>query len=101
MFDSLEERDPPCFAQSRMLDVFGEIALQRVVTGHFVELAALLVKADPQPPLLVEDIAHVQAAGGGDAGEGEDHHADQGTIAQPDHLARLNRAEQVAGLLGR
>jgi len=70
MFDGLEEGDPPCFAQSRMLDVFGEIALQRVVTGHFVELAALLVEADPQPPLLVEDIADLQAAGGGDAGEG-------------------------------
>ena len=40
---------------------------ERVVTGHFVELAALLVEADPQPPLLVEDIAHVQAAGGADA----------------------------------
>ena len=35
-----------------------------------MELAALLVEADPQPPLLVEDIADLQAAGGGDAGEG-------------------------------
>jgi hypothetical protein len=98
MFDGLEEGDPPCFAQSRMLDVFGKIGLQRVVTRHFVELAALLVEPYPQPPLLVEDIADVQSAGGGDAGEGEDHHADQGTIAQPDHFVRLNRAQQVAGL---
>jgi hypothetical protein len=40
-----------------MLDVFGEIALQRVVAGHLVEFAALLVEADPQPPLLAEDVS--------------------------------------------
>jgi hypothetical protein len=38
----------------------------------------------PEPP-LVEGIAHVHAAGGGDAGEGEHHHADQSAVAQPHH----------------
>src|SRR5215471_4456645 len=80
IFDGLEKRDPPCFAQSRMLDVFGEVALQRVVTGHLMELAALLVEAQPQAALLTEDVRHVQAARCRDAGKGEDHDADQGTV---------------------
>jgi hypothetical protein len=46
-----------------------------------VELAALLVEPYPEPALLMEDVGDVQAAGGGDAGEGEDHDADQGTVA--------------------
>jgi hypothetical protein len=56
MFDGQEEGDPPRFAQSRTLDVFGEVALQRVVAGHLMELAVLLVEAHPQAALLVEDV---------------------------------------------
>jgi hypothetical protein len=63
-FDGLEQGYPPGLGQPRTLDVFGEVALQRVVAGHFVELATLLMKTHPQPPLLVEDVGHVQAACG-------------------------------------
>jgi hypothetical protein len=49
----------------------------------------------------VKDVGHVQAAGRGDAGEGEHHHADQGAIAQPQNIIGFNGAQQLAGLLGR
>src|SRR5262245_34864111 len=45
--DGLEERNSPSFAQPGTLDVFGEVALERMVAGHFVELAALLVEPHP------------------------------------------------------
>jgi hypothetical protein len=44
------------------LKVFGEVALQRVVAGHFVEFATLLVEPHPQPPLLVEDVLSLSMA---------------------------------------
>src|SRR5215467_9957205 len=101
MFYGLEEGNPTGLGQASSLQVLGQVALQRVVTGHFVELAALLVEADPEPPLLMEDIADVQAAGGGDTCKREHHDADQGAVAQPHNGFRFNGAQQVAGLLGR
>jgi hypothetical protein len=61
-FDGLEQGYPPGLGQPRTLDVFGEVALKRVVAGHLVELVALLVEPHPEPPLLVEDVGHVEAA---------------------------------------
>jgi hypothetical protein len=54
--DGLEEGDRRGFAQLGMLDVFGEVALERVMAGHLMELAALLVEPHPETPLLVEDV---------------------------------------------
>jgi hypothetical protein len=99
--DGLEKRGPSCLGQPGTFDVLGQVALQRMMAGHLVELAALLVESHPEPPLLVEEVANVHAAGGGYAGEREHHHADEGTIAQPHHRLRLNRAQQLAGFLGR
>src|SRR5215813_7901019 len=62
IFDGLEEGNPTGLGQAGALNVLGEVALQRMMAGHFVELAALLVEPHPEPPLLVEDVAHVQAA---------------------------------------
>src|SRR5262249_23686930 len=45
------------------IDIFGEVALQRVTAGHLVELAALLVQPHPEPALLVKDVGDVQTAG--------------------------------------
>ena len=42
MLEGLEEGDLPKFAQPGPLDVSGEVAIERVVAGHLVELAALL-----------------------------------------------------------
>jgi hypothetical protein len=72
-----------------------------VVARHLVELAALFVEPHPETPLLVEDVSDVQAAGRGDAGEREHHDPDQGTVPQPYHAVRRNRAQQLAGLLSR
>jgi hypothetical protein len=70
------------------------------MTGHFVELAALLVQPHPETALLVEDVAHIHAAGRGDAGNREDHHTNQSTIPQPRDSVVLDGAQQLAGLLG-
>jgi len=51
-------------AKVGLVDVLGEVALERVVAGHPVELAALFMQPQPQPPLLMEDVGHVEAAGG-------------------------------------
>jgi hypothetical protein len=92
VFDGLEEGDPPRVAQPATLDVLAEISLERVVAGHFVELSALLVEPHPQPALLVEDVAHVQAAGRGDAGEGQHHDPNQRPIQQSQHAMRVDGA---------
>jgi hypothetical protein len=55
--------DMPGLARPRTLDIFGKVALQRVVTGHLLELVALLVQPHPRPPLLVKYVDHVQTAG--------------------------------------
>jgi hypothetical protein len=65
-----------------------------------VELTALLVEPHPEAALLVEDVSHVEAVGRGDAGKGEEHHSNQGTIPQPDDNVIFNGAQQLAGLLG-
>jgi len=52
----MERGTPPRFAQPGKLVVFGEVALERVMTGHIVELAALLVEPHPEPALLMEDV---------------------------------------------
>src|SRR5215468_6641798 len=62
IFDGLEQGDPSGVRELGTLKVFGEVALQRVVAGHFVELAAFFVESHPQPLLLVEEVGHVQAA---------------------------------------
>ena len=85
-FDGLEQGDPSGVRELGTLKVFGEVALQRVVAGHFVEFAAFFVESHPQPPLLVEDVGHVHAAGRGHAGKGEHHDPDQGPVAQPQHV---------------
>jgi len=101
MFGGLEEGNPTGLGQAGALQVLGQVALQRVVAGHLVELAALLVEPHPEPPLLVEDVGHVQAAGCGDAGKSEDHDANQGPVAQPHNVISPDGAQQIAGLLGR
>jgi hypothetical protein len=57
--DGLEERRTPSLGQAGTLDIFGEVAIERVMAGHLVELAALLVEPHPQAPLLVEVVGYV------------------------------------------
>src|SRR5262245_60513824 len=73
--DGLKKRGPSSLGQPCTLDIFSKIAFERVVAGHLVELAALLMQPHSETALLAEDVGHVQTAGRGDAGEREDHHA--------------------------
>jgi hypothetical protein len=50
---------PASASWAHSIYILGEIALERVVAGHLVELATLLVKPHPQAPLLVEEVGHV------------------------------------------
>jgi hypothetical protein len=50
--------------------------------------------------LLVEDVAHVQAAGRGDAGKREHHHPDQRSVPWTHHVVGFDGAQQLALLLG-
>ena len=62
-------------------------------------LAALLMQAHPAAPALREVILHLHADDGVHAGEGIDHNANQGAIAQPGERADVDGVEQRAGLL--
>ena len=78
-------------------------------------LAAFFVQPDPAAASLHEIVTHFHLEHGVDAGEGVDHHADEGAIAQADERRfvrfradgagrvcdDLDAVEQLAGLLGR
>src|SRR5260370_11828828 len=80
-------------------EILIEVFLQRVVAGNLVLLAALLMQAHPSAPALREVILHLHADDGVHAGEGIDHNANQGAIAQPDERADVDRVQHCAGLL--
>ena len=100
MLDPLEQRQLALPGQIRGIDVLGEVAIERVVARHLVKPAAFFMQTHPHAPVLVEDIADVDPAGGGDPGKGEHHDADKGPIAQPHYGVRLDGAQQLAGLFG-
>jgi hypothetical protein len=95
-------------------DVFIEVHVQIVVTGHLVLLAAFLVQPHPAAPALHEVVTHLHLQHGADAREAVDHHRDEGTIAQAHEqrfeafrlvlARRVSRdayaVEQLARLLG-
>ena len=64
-FDGLEEGDPSAgIRKLGTIKVFGQIALQRVVAGHLVELAVFLVEPHPEPPLRCKYL-ECKTVGGG------------------------------------
>ena len=80
--DGAEERPLPVAGDARGLDVGVEVRLGVVVGGHLVELAALLVEAEPPPLAVGVVVLDLHAEDGGDAGEAEDHDADEGPVPQ-------------------
>ena len=60
-FDGLEEGDPSGIRKLGTIKVFGQIALQRVVAGQLVELAAFLVEPHPEPPLRCSTLSARQS----------------------------------------
>ena len=62
--------------------------------------AALLVQTNPAAAPLDEIIPDLHFQHGVDAGEGVDHDADQGAIAQADQGASVDRVQQRPSLIG-
>ena len=81
-------------------DIGVQVGVGVVVGGHLVPLAALLVQAEPGPAAFQVIILDPHAEGGADAGEGIDHDADQGPVAQADQRGGVDAVEELAGLLG-
>jgi hypothetical protein len=67
-----------------------------VVAGNLVLLAALLMQAYPAAPASREVILHLHADDGVHAGEGIDHNANQGAIAQSGERADVCRPDQLS-----
>ena len=82
--DGAEERPLPVAGDARGLDVGVEVRLGVVVGGQLVELAALLVEPEPPPLAVGVVVLDLHAEHGRDAGEAEDHDADEGPVAEPD-----------------
>ncbi len=72
-------------AEPRAIEIGLQVAVEVMVGGHVVELAALLVQPDPGAAGLHVDILDSHPFGGGaDAGEGVGHERDQRAVAQAD-----------------
>ena len=65
-----------------------------------MELAAFFVQPDPPAPTLQVIIFDAHADDGADAGEGVDHQAEEGPIAESDHVRGVDRIEQLTGFVG-
>ena len=62
--------------------VVGEIAVQCMVAGDVMDLAAFLHEAHPEPVVPAGDVLDLERQGCADAGKGEGHQRDQGAIAE-------------------
>ncbi len=69
------------------------------MTGDLVLLAAFLMQPDPAAASLRVEVLHLHPHDGADAGEGVDHHPDQGAITQPLERAGVDGVEQGARLV--
>ena len=81
-------------------DIVFERFFDEVMSREFVPLAALLVKAQPQPPVLCEQILDAQRRDGADARETVDHGRDQGAVSQSDQSVRVDGIQKLPRFLG-
>jgi hypothetical protein len=82
-----------------------QVGFKIVMTWHGVLLAALLVQAQPEPPVLRVDVFDAHADGRADAGEGIDHQPDQRAVAEADDsrdgfLRNYRRGGQQSAIVG-
>ena len=75
-------------------DIFLQIAVQIVMGGHLVFLAAFFVEPDPAAPALNKEILDPHTDHRAHAGEGVDHQADQRTVAQTGQGSGVDGIEQ-------
>ena len=77
-----------------------QVFIERVVGGHVVLLAALLMQANPRATALDVDILDLHFRDGSDTAKGVDHERDQRTVAQADGRAGVDGIQQSASLVG-
>ncbi len=80
--DRAKERPFAVLGDSGSFDVLLKVAVEIVVRGHLVLLAALLVQPHPAAPSLYIEALDPHGDRCSHAREGIDHQANQGTIAQ-------------------
>jgi hypothetical protein len=73
------------------VQIFGEV----VVARHLVVFTAFLMEPQPGTLAVFEIVLHVHRRCGPHAGEGKNHHADKGAVAQPAELARIDRVQEL------
>ena len=95
--DRPKQRPLRIAGEAAAVDIGVKVGLKIVVAGHFMALAALLVQANPQPAVLHVNVLDLHRERRADAGEGIDHEADQGAVAQglPASSCRCCRATRA------
>ena len=71
-----------------------------MVRGDFVVLAAFLLKPKPRTLSVHVEVLDVHAHNGADASEAEDHHGDEGAVAQADERRGVDTVDEFAGVFG-
>jgi len=94
-----EERPLAVLADAGGGDVLLQIAIQIVMGGHLVFLAAFFVKPHPAAPPLDEEILDAHTDHRTHAGEGVDHQANQCAVAQTGQGSGVDGVEQRPRLL--
>ena len=72
-----------------------------VVGWHFVKLSTLFVKSYPGPLSELVIVLDRHIDDGADAGKGEDHGADECSIAKPDKSGAVDTVEELPRFIGR
>ena len=80
--DSAKEWSLGLLGETGLIDIFLQVGLKIVVTGHFVTLAAFFAEADPEPPPLTVDIFDLHTERGADARKAVDHQTNQRPVTQ-------------------
>ena len=96
--DRPEQRPFGSLGEPAAVDIVVQVGLEVVVAGHLVALAALLVQANPQAPVLDVGVLDLHRERRADPRERIDHEADQRAVAQADRRRHVDRVEQGARL---
>jgi hypothetical protein len=75
-----------------------QVRLERMVTRHLVPLAALLMQAHPQPPLLHIHVVDPHRDGGPNPRERKHHQRDQRAVTQAGRRRHIDAVEQLPRL---
>jgi hypothetical protein len=85
-------------AQSAAVQIGVQVGLQGMVAGHFVALAPLLMKPDPEASVLDVNVLDLHPQGGAHACEAEYHQSDQRPVAQAGRRGDVDSIEELPRL---